>query len=247
MSIWVGISWGCGAMTASTERREPGAAADGDDALGSVGPLDAAWRRHSQSTQEAVLPPGRVAVSCTAPLGHGGLGRHLQEIVEALARREQRALRIGAASEVPPDPLHTAQTTRTLHVIHASQATRAQHLTRPPRLGPPTSCGCGRPSAPRLHWRASRRRGVRGGRASPSTSRPPAGWERPTTSSPSTARPWSNCAPRGGRVGSRPRWSRATPTCGGLRASMRSRCAATPGALRGRAAWCPQPGRARAG
>ena len=33
------------------------------------------------------MPPGRVVVSCSAPLGAGGLGRHLQEAVEALARR----------------------------------------------------------------------------------------------------------------------------------------------------------------
>jgi glycosyltransferase involved in cell wall biosynthesis len=32
------------------------------------------------------MPPGRVAVSCSAPFGAGGLGRHLQELVEALRR-----------------------------------------------------------------------------------------------------------------------------------------------------------------
>ncbi len=36
-----------------------------------------------------MLPRGRVAVSCSAPLGKGGLGRHLQEILAALARGGQ--------------------------------------------------------------------------------------------------------------------------------------------------------------
>ena len=36
--------------------------------------------------QERALPSGRVVVSCPAPYGVGGLGRHLQEIVEALER-----------------------------------------------------------------------------------------------------------------------------------------------------------------
>jgi glycosyltransferase involved in cell wall biosynthesis len=56
------------------------------DAVGG-GPLDAAWREAAEGVQVRGLPPpGRVAVSCSAPLGTGGLGRHLQEIVAALAR-----------------------------------------------------------------------------------------------------------------------------------------------------------------
>jgi glycosyltransferase involved in cell wall biosynthesis len=52
----------------------------------SGGPLSASWRERTLRAQEAALPPGRVAVSCSAPLGAGGLGRHLGEIVEALDR-----------------------------------------------------------------------------------------------------------------------------------------------------------------
>ena len=51
------------------------------------GPFDVRWRAARERLQEQVMPPGRVVVSCSAPLGSGGLGRHLQEAVEALARR----------------------------------------------------------------------------------------------------------------------------------------------------------------
>jgi glycosyltransferase involved in cell wall biosynthesis len=66
-------------------------------------PLDASWRTRAQLAQEAVLPAGSVVVSCWAPLGVGGLGRHLQEIIDALARRGQTAAWIGeSASEGAP-------------------------------------------------------------------------------------------------------------------------------------------------
>jgi glycosyltransferase involved in cell wall biosynthesis len=42
------------------------------------------WRETASRAQSAVLPLGRVVVSCTAPRGSGGLGRHLNEIVGAL-------------------------------------------------------------------------------------------------------------------------------------------------------------------
>ena len=48
--------------------------------------------------QEAALPPGRVAVSCSAPLGVGGLGRHLSEIVDALDRAGRPADCISGSS-----------------------------------------------------------------------------------------------------------------------------------------------------
>lgn len=48
----------------------------------------------------AALPEGRVVVSCSAPLGVGGLGRHLKEVVDELERREQPTHAIGGiASE----------------------------------------------------------------------------------------------------------------------------------------------------
>ncbi len=55
-------------------------------------PLDASWRAQSASVQERVLPRGRTVVSCRAQLGVGGLGRHVQEIADALDRSQQPAL-----------------------------------------------------------------------------------------------------------------------------------------------------------
>jgi glycosyltransferase involved in cell wall biosynthesis len=46
----------------------------------------AGWRADRARQQAACLPSGEVTVSCSAPFGSGGLGRHLQEIVEALRR-----------------------------------------------------------------------------------------------------------------------------------------------------------------
>jgi glycosyltransferase involved in cell wall biosynthesis len=51
------------------------------------GLLDAHWRVEQERIQEEVMPPGRTIVSCSTPLGVGGLGRHLQEAMDALARR----------------------------------------------------------------------------------------------------------------------------------------------------------------
>ena len=65
-------------MTASAE---PGVAANRGDAAPSAG-----WREAALRVQQDALPPGRVAVSCSAPLGGGGLGRHLGEIASALER-----------------------------------------------------------------------------------------------------------------------------------------------------------------
>ncbi|HTB71287.1 MAG TPA: glycosyltransferase family 4 protein [Solirubrobacteraceae bacterium] len=45
------------------------------------------WRRAAEAEQEAGLPRGAAVVSCTAPLGTGGLGRHLSELADALRRR----------------------------------------------------------------------------------------------------------------------------------------------------------------
>jgi glycosyltransferase involved in cell wall biosynthesis len=65
-------------MTASTES---GVAANRGDAAPS-----ASWREAALRAQQDALPPGRVAVSCSARLGDGGLGRHLGEIAGALER-----------------------------------------------------------------------------------------------------------------------------------------------------------------
>lgn len=66
-------------MTASSEAQLPDSRANE--------PFGAAWRGATELRQTSALPDGDVVVSCSAPLGVGGLGRHLQEIVQALDRR----------------------------------------------------------------------------------------------------------------------------------------------------------------
>ena len=48
------------------------------------------------------MPPGRVLVSCSAPFGQGGLGRHVQEILAALERRGQPRVCLCGATPAPP-------------------------------------------------------------------------------------------------------------------------------------------------
>jgi glycosyltransferase involved in cell wall biosynthesis len=81
-------------MTASTE---PGVAANRRD-----GPPSPGWRESAFRAQEAVLPPGRVAVSCSAPLGVGGLGRHLAEIAAALERAGRPGDCVSGSSRAAP-------------------------------------------------------------------------------------------------------------------------------------------------
>jgi glycosyltransferase involved in cell wall biosynthesis len=50
-------------------------------------PLGASWRATRERAQEQVLPSGEVVVSCPAPFGAGGLGRHLKEVADAVDRR----------------------------------------------------------------------------------------------------------------------------------------------------------------
>jgi glycosyltransferase involved in cell wall biosynthesis len=66
-------------------------------------PLGQAWRAQAESAQEAVVPDGPAVVSCPAPPGSGGLGRHFQEIVQALDRRGQAPHRIWEGSPRPAD------------------------------------------------------------------------------------------------------------------------------------------------
>lgn len=60
--------------------------------------LGTRWRAQARRAQEAILPTGRVVVSCGAPYGVGGLGRHLKEIVEALERRGATPVCISAGA-----------------------------------------------------------------------------------------------------------------------------------------------------
>src|SRR5271166_431532 len=91
-------------MTASTDAGALGSRPDR--------PLTAHWRETAARAQEAALPRGRAMVSCTAPLGAGGLGRHLYEIVDALERAGQPAVcvcgstRESASASPPAHPRH---------------------------------------------------------------------------------------------------------------------------------------------
>jgi glycosyltransferase involved in cell wall biosynthesis len=81
-------------MTASTESS---ATADHGDS-----PLTAVWRETTLRAQQAALPGERVAVSCSAPLGVGGLGRHVSEIAAALQRSGQPCICTSGSSRAAP-------------------------------------------------------------------------------------------------------------------------------------------------
>lgn len=68
-----------------------------------MGALDSRWRAEREAAQQAALPRGRVAVSCSAPFGGGGLGRHLQELWGALGRAGSAGGLLCGPSPVRPD------------------------------------------------------------------------------------------------------------------------------------------------
>jgi len=87
-------------MTASREgagRGEPG----GFERDGVPHALDRRWREAAQRSQEQAVPAGSVAITCSAPFGAGGLGRHLKEIAGALERRSQAPVCICASGQQP--------------------------------------------------------------------------------------------------------------------------------------------------
>jgi glycosyltransferase involved in cell wall biosynthesis len=55
------------------------------------GPLGKSWRAQIEAAQEQALASGPTVVSCPAPFGVGGLGRHLKEIADASLRRGEPA------------------------------------------------------------------------------------------------------------------------------------------------------------
>jgi glycosyltransferase involved in cell wall biosynthesis len=63
----------------------------------------AGWIAQARSAQEATLPTGTFTVTCPARLGQGGLGRHLEEIIQALSRLHLASTCI-CGSNVPPPP-----------------------------------------------------------------------------------------------------------------------------------------------
>jgi glycosyltransferase involved in cell wall biosynthesis len=80
-------------MTMSSEQR----VSDTDVGL----PFDRRWRAAALERQEGLMPAGSAVVSCSAPFGVGGLGRHFKEFVDALERCEQRAVQISGAERDP--------------------------------------------------------------------------------------------------------------------------------------------------
>lgn len=90
--------------------------------------LDAAWRAERERAQELALPDGRVIVSCSAPLGSGGLGRHLGEIVGALERRGSQPTCICGSD---------ASARRGLDLRANAAAVLAEALEPAARLSPP--------------------------------------------------------------------------------------------------------------
>ncbi len=67
-------------------------------------PLGAAWREQAERLQQDGLPDGEVLLSCAAPFGAGGLGRHTRELLEALRRRGSTAACLSLAGERPDGP-----------------------------------------------------------------------------------------------------------------------------------------------
>ncbi len=91
------------------------------------------WRAAVAREQETALPAGRVVVSCSAPLGVGGLGRHLREIVDALERREQPNVCICICGSDEDSPTAGRRGGRPL-AVRAAYATRAALALAPGRL-----------------------------------------------------------------------------------------------------------------
>ena len=112
-------------MSARTQARMPGSRPDG--------PLGPQWREGAACAQSVALPSGSVVVSCMAPLGSGGLGRHLQEIVDALGRGEQPAVLICATTRAIGPPPQRRSPRHKLGVPYLTKLLRA--------LPVPTSVG----------------------------------------------------------------------------------------------------------
>jgi glycosyltransferase involved in cell wall biosynthesis len=71
---------------------------------GSDRPFSAHRRESVARAQDRALPGGAAVISCSAPLGNGGLGRHLREAVDALARREQPTTCISGSTRGDASP-----------------------------------------------------------------------------------------------------------------------------------------------
>jgi glycosyltransferase involved in cell wall biosynthesis len=92
-------------------------------------PLDAAWRARALAAQDGALPHGRVVLSCPAPFGGGGLGRHLGELDAALARGGSERMCIceaapHATDHSPRSPARRGAITRLAPLARRSPAWR---------------------------------------------------------------------------------------------------------------------------
>ncbi len=94
-------------MTASTDSRVEVSREEGT-------PLGASWREVALRAQQAALPDESVTVTCSAPLGVGGLGRHLGEISGALERagRPSKVISGSTGASAPSLARHGAATER---------------------------------------------------------------------------------------------------------------------------------------
>jgi glycosyltransferase involved in cell wall biosynthesis len=87
------------------------------------------WRASALARQERELPDGRVLVTCSAPFGGGGLGRHLAEIIGALERRGQEADYIcEARPDGPADPEHEVHVRRMVALAPLTRRSPAWRL-----------------------------------------------------------------------------------------------------------------------
>jgi glycosyltransferase involved in cell wall biosynthesis len=124
-------------MTASTET--PARGEDDAAQAGAGAPCGDRWRASAERVQAAAMPHGRVVVSCSAPLGKGGLGRHLSEILAALARDGQQTEYICGstrAGQAPGAPALDAPSGARASVAGTVRALGARTVRGLPGLSP---------------------------------------------------------------------------------------------------------------
>ncbi|HXD55050.1 MAG TPA: glycosyltransferase family 4 protein [Solirubrobacteraceae bacterium] len=89
-------------------------------------------RAESLREQERSLPAGAIAISCTAPLGSGGLGRHLLELRDAARRAGSEVSWISADTRTGGGPRHVlglpylATVLRSMPALPSSPGVRAR-------------------------------------------------------------------------------------------------------------------------
>jgi glycosyltransferase involved in cell wall biosynthesis len=122
-------------MTGSTEA--PGSRLADTNGADAHGAGAARGRARAEAEQESALPRGVVTVSCSAPLGTGGLGRHLQELVDALGRRAQPSFCISGSTRAAGEAVDASASARRI----TARSTRELLGARMLRLRLPLSPG----------------------------------------------------------------------------------------------------------